>query len=205
MSPLNNSDTTSISPYDVNRILSLTSDPIKLGIILEIIRNPDITTNELKKRLNIPGSRIYYFLNQLVDNGIIEESGTEKLTKTLSRRKFRISNWFERGINSLRYEEEEGHSKVVHLFQLHFAIAILNQQVRTLEKIPDSEFDNYFRKLKLPDLEFYFLDEKTLPILKSKHKEIKAQMSSMQENGKKTLDFLKKSSHVSLFGIYPME
>ncbi|MFX1250864.1 MAG: winged helix-turn-helix transcriptional regulator [Promethearchaeota archaeon] len=205
MTSSNNSDTASISPYDVNRIVNLTSDPIKLGIILEIIRNPDVTTNELKKRLNIPGSRIYYFLNQLVDNGIIEESGTEQLTKTLSRRKFRISNWFERGINSLRYDEEEGHSKVVHLFQLHFAIAILNQQVRTLEKIPDSEFDTYFRKLDLPDLEFYFLDENTLSILKSKHKEVSTQMSSMQENGRKTIDFLKKSSYISLFGIYLIE
>ena len=56
---------------DFTEFINFIEDPIKLGIIFDLLRNTERTPLEIKKKLNIPGSRIYYYLNQLVKNNII--------------------------------------------------------------------------------------------------------------------------------------
>ncbi|MHA1974754.1 MAG: winged helix-turn-helix transcriptional regulator, partial [Candidatus Hodarchaeales archaeon] len=130
---MNNSKTlenASSSYYDVAKVFKILSDPIKLGIIFELIRRPDLSTLEIKKKLNLPGSGIYYYLNQLIENKIIEEAGVENLTSHLSRRRFKITEWFKKVISDLKYDKKRGHRKAAHLFQLQFAIMTLERQLR---------------------------------------------------------------------------
>ncbi|MHA2327808.1 MAG: winged helix-turn-helix domain-containing protein [Candidatus Hodarchaeales archaeon] len=192
--------------YDSVKILDLMSDPIKLAIIFELIRNPDSTSLEIKKKLNIPGSRIYYYLNQLVDNRVIEESDTEEVTKHLSRRKFKISEWFIDVFEELDKEFHKGeYRKAFHLFQIHFAIMVLNQQARLLEKMPESNFAEFMETLNLPYQQFFFATKDTLPIINSNHQEIHTQLHQKSKKYDTMIELIKNSSHVALFGAYALE
>lgn len=202
----NGPNSSSIQMYDSSKVIGLMSDPIKLAIILELIRNPGATSIEIKRKLNLPGSRIYYYLNQLADNQVIIESDTEKLSEHMSRRKFKISEWFIDIFEELDKEFHKGEfQKAFHLFQIHFAIMILNQQVRLLKKIPEAKFAEFMKTLNLPYQQFFFATKDTLPIINSSHQEIATQIHQKSKKYATMIDLIKNSSHIAIFGTYRLE
>ena len=46
-------------------LLELVNEPVKINLWWIILRNPGITAKELKKRVNLEGNSIYYYLTQL--------------------------------------------------------------------------------------------------------------------------------------------
>lgn len=198
--------TPGISIYDSTKIFNMMSDPNKLAIILELLRKPGATSAEIKKKLSMPGSRIYYYLNQLTDNKIIEEFETEKLTDHLSRRKFRITKWFNDVFIQLDEEfHKQGNLKISFLFQLQIMIAILTQQLRSLEKIPENEFDDYISSLNIPYQQFFFIDKESLPTVNSKHKEIQDLLFKSHEKHETMIDIIRNSTHLAIFGAFSMD
>ncbi|MFW9997420.1 MAG: hypothetical protein ACFFD4_35580, partial [Candidatus Odinarchaeota archaeon] len=156
----------------------------------------------------LASGRIYYYINQLVDDRIIEESETEKLTNHMSRRKFKITNWFIEVFAELDkafHDKERENLKAFHLFQIHFAITILTQQARLLEKIPENEFSEYINKLDLPYQQFFFADRETLPLIKNKHQETSDQIYQKHRKYKTMVELIKNSTHITIFGTYLME
>ncbi|MHA2347891.1 MAG: hypothetical protein ACXACP_14310, partial [Candidatus Hodarchaeales archaeon] len=176
------------------------------AIIFELIRNSEATSIELKKKLNIPGSRIYYYLNQLVDNRVVEESDTEEVTKHMSRRKFKVSEWFIDVFEELDKEFHKGeYQKAFHFFQINFAIMTLNQRARILENIPESQFAEHVKTLNLPYQQIFFAPKDTLPIINSKHQEFMTQLQQKTKKYETMIDIIKNSSHIALFGAYSVE
>ena len=160
--------------YDSTKIMQMMSDPNKLAIVLELLRNPGATSADIKRKLSMPGSRIYYYLNQLTENNIIEDFETEKITDYLSRRKFRITEWFSQIFIQLDKDfHKKGNLKMFFIFQLQMNIAILTQQLRSLENIPENEFDEYITSLNIPYQQSFFIDKESLSTVNSKHKEVK--------------------------------
>ncbi len=206
---MKDNDTTKISRipiYDSTKIFNLMSDPNKLAIVLELLRKPGATSAEIKRKLSMPGSRIYYYLNQLTENKIIEEFETEKLTDHLSRRKFRVSKWFNEIFIQLDEEfHKQGRLKMFFLFQLQIMIAILTQQLRSLEKIPENEFDDHISSLNIPYQQFFFIDEDSLSAVNSKHKEIKDLLFKSHERHETMVDIIRNSTHLAIFGAFSMD
>ncbi len=206
---MNDQDTTKTSGipiYDSTKILNIMNDPNKLAIVLELLRKPGATSAEIKRKLSMPGSRIYYYLNQLTDNKIIEEFETEKLTDHLSRRKFRITNWFNDIFIQLDKEfHKQGRLKMFFLFQLQIMIAILTQQLRLLEKIPENEFDDYISSLNIPYQQFFFINKESLSTVNSKHKEIKDLLFKSHERHETMVDIIRNSTHLAIFGAFSMD
>lgn len=200
------SDSPSIQMYDSAKVIELMSDPIRLAIVLELMRNPGATSIEIKSKLNLPGSRIYYYLNQLADQQVIEESDTEKLSRHMSRRKFKLNEWFIEIFEELDKEFHKGeYRKAFYLFQIHFAIMILNQQARLLEKIPEATFTETMETLNLPYQQFFFVTKDTLPIINSSHQEVMNQIHEKSKNHAKMIDLIKDASHVAIFGAYTLD
>ena len=192
--------------YDSPRIFQLMNDPNKLAIILELIRKPGATSAEIKRKLSMPGSRIYYYLNQLTDNRIIEEFETERITDHLSRRKFRITKWFNDTFIKLDEEfHKQRSSKMFFLFQLQMMIAVLTQQLRSLEKIPEHQFNDYINTLNIPYQQIFFFDTESLSTLNSKHREVKDSLFKSHEKNKTMLDIIRNSTHFAIFGAFSMD
>ena len=206
---MNNQKTTKTSGipfYDSTKILKLMSDPNKLAIVLELLRNPGATSADIKKKLSMPGSRIYYYLNQLTENNIIEDFETEQITEYLSRRKFRITEWFYQVFIQLDEEfHKKGSLKMYFIFQLQMNIAILTQQLRSLEKIPERDFNEYITSLNLPDQQFFFIDKASLSTVNSKHKEVKDLLFKSHEEQATMIDIIKNSTHSAIFGVYSLD
>ncbi|MFX1506573.1 MAG: winged helix-turn-helix transcriptional regulator [Promethearchaeota archaeon] len=206
MNDRNPSNQSDIHIYDSTKILNLMNDPNKLAIILELLRKPGATSAEIKRKLSMPGSRIYYYLNQLTDNRIIEEFETEKITEHLSRRKFRITKWFNDIFIQLDEEfHKQDSSKMFFLFQLQIMIAILTQHLRSLEKIPEHQFNDYINNLNIPYQQIFFIDKESLSKVNSKHKEVKDSLFQSHEKYKTMIDIIRNSSHFAIFGAFSLD
>ena len=122
----------------LEQLVDIVSDPIRAYLFIEIIRNADITPNDLKKRLMIKGSKIYFHLKKMEEYDIIEGSGTEEIkyhNQQLSRRKYRISSSLINILNQLGFEDfsdikQSKLFRIMNLFQLYLGIALLQQKVR---------------------------------------------------------------------------
>ena len=190
------------------KILDILSDPIKLSIVIVLIRHPDNTSSQLKKQLGLKGSRIFYFLNKLKKDQFIEEKEgkPEKRYKHLATRVFSLSPLFEEELKELQekrqfgYHIGRGHRKGFHKLQLNFAIALLERELRSLEAIPDKKF-NERQKAELTHQIVFFVEENLVSDLKKKYDAIKE--NSTVET--KFTETIKKSSHYALFGIFPMD
>jgi hypothetical protein len=195
------------SQFDAKTIFDALSDPINLAIIIELLKNPNSTPNDIKKKINLPGSRIYHFINKLIEKNFIEETETEQLTSHLTRRKFDLSEWLLNGLKSMNREEikKGGHIKSYHLFELHFAISIINGYIRKIEKIPEKKFDEYMNKLNLTHSNLFQMESDSIDFIKEKHNEVKSFIRKKEENYEDFADMLKKVSHTTLFGIFPLE
>ena len=196
------------SDYDVQQFVNLMSDPIKLAIIFELLRKPDRTPHEIKKRLNITGSRIYYYLNQLVDKKVIEESDTEKITKTMSRSKFRITNWFSdvfKAVDKEFHNNPDANSKFFHLFQLHFARMMLEQQVRVLEQVPEKSFTDLMKSQNLPFQQIFFVNDDTSAYINEKHNEISTTLFREYKKYGDMIEIIKNTNRVAIFGTYDID
>ncbi|MFX1517766.1 MAG: hypothetical protein ACFFC6_15795, partial [Promethearchaeota archaeon] len=164
------------------------------------------TSIEIKSKINLPGSRIYYYLNQLADQQIIEEADTEKLSRHMSRRKFRISEWFIKIFEELDREFHEGeYRRASHLFQIHFAIMVLNQQARLLEKMSEVKFKELMKTSNLPYQQLFFVTKDTLPIINKSHQEVMTQIYQKSMSFTSMVDLIKDSSHVAIFGAFPLD
>lgn len=199
------SSSNNISFEETEEILEMMGDPIKFSILLELFRRPNSSPLEIKKRLGIKGSRIYYYLNPLREAGLIEETETEEITSHLSRSKFKASNKFSQAINVMRHDPKFGHRKAFHTFQLNFAISLLQQQLRTLEKIPEEQFDAHVDEQALPHRQFFFVNDETLNLIKEKHEALSKVMAEAQSKQGGLIQMMTQSDYVALFGIYELE
>lgn len=117
-------------------VLKQFEDPIRMMILIKILRKPDTTSNELKKSLLIPGTKIYYYLNQLSSHNppLIYESETEKVTEHLIRRKFRVTDEFTAIFNEWIVPKKN--SQGFKLFTLYTSIALQYQRLREVKSKP---------------------------------------------------------------------
>ncbi|MCE7736951.1 MAG: hypothetical protein GPJ54_18850, partial [Candidatus Heimdallarchaeota archaeon] len=173
--------------------------------LLDLFRNLNSSALDIKKKLGVKGSRIYYYLNPLRDSGIIEESETEEITSHLSRSKFKVTNKFNEALSVMRHDPNIGHRKIFHTFQLNFAISLLQQQLRTLEKLSEEEFNKRVEELDLPHRQFFFVDQETIPLIKKQHNALEETMSNNQLRHGGLVPMMIKSTHVALFGVYKLE
>ena len=203
------SDQTSPSAYDSIKVLEMLTDPVRLGIFLHIYRHPGSSSLEVKKKMNIPGSGIYYHLNQLIDAKIVEPTEIEEVSTHLSRRKFQVAQWVVNTLEGFHTQyhqnEEKKNQKAFLLFQIYFMMTVLYQQARILENIPDSRVDQYVKSIGLPEELFFCVDQEDVPIVLSKNQEIFKEVEKKRKTPHSVLDIIRDSSHVTFFGAYPFD
>jgi len=81
----------------------------------------------------------------------------------------------------------------------------LKQQARVLEKIPEKEFDDYMNSLGLPHQQFFFVDKETLPVIRDNHQATHDQIHGKQKKHESMIELIRKSTHIALFGAYPLD
>ncbi|MFW9778179.1 MAG: hypothetical protein ACFFE8_04930 [Candidatus Heimdallarchaeota archaeon] len=146
----------------LNNIVTNLKDPIRGYIFIEVLRNPEITANELKHRMKLKGSNIYFHINKLVENNILEYTGFEEVeykSQSLSRKKIKLKDWITNElVMSNQTELSDDLVKAVYLLQLNLSVAVLNQQIRDLEQIDEKAFTESLKSGEIPLSVFSFVD-----------------------------------------------
>ncbi|OLS16709.1 MAG: hypothetical protein HeimC3_52190 [Candidatus Heimdallarchaeota archaeon LC_3] len=189
----------------VKKLLEILSNSTSAYIFVEILRHPEITAHELKKRLKIKGSKIYFHLNRLKDTRIIEETGNiEQLPNQLSRNKFSITKWLESQIKEgILCSTTRKHLRYIYLFHLHLSNAIIQNQIKNLDSLTDGEFLQYTKTTleMAPDNLLMFVDSEAASILKEN---INSGLNFCRSKYAKMdlIESLKKCEYGALTGIY---
>ena len=183
---------------DMKFVLKQFADPVRMMIIIKILRKPGITSNELKKELLIPGTKIYYYLNQLSNSKppVVYESDTERVTEHLIRRKFKITddlkdilnNYFDRKRNPIQFR----------VYALHMSIAIQYQQIRELGTSSDKD-----TKEHLPSPILMFVDDEIAQELREGIAKTFAKCLSKYRDMDR-FDAIQVCNFGAIAGIYPM-
>jgi DNA-binding PadR family transcriptional regulator len=190
-----------ISREDIENILEEISDPIKFGIIIEMLRKPDSSPLEIKKKLGIKGSRIYYYLNQLKERKLVKETVKEEVTSHLKRSKYQITSNFIEFLKMIRHDPK--HNSLYYHFQLIITRSILDTQIRILEKTPKEEYKHIVPKEELAGNALFFITETEIEqILKWR-----SQLTELikRDDGSHFNDWIGDTTHIAVLGIYAMD
>lgn len=173
-------------------------DPVRMMLLIKILRKPDITSNELKKSLLIPGTKIYYYLNQLSSSKppLIYESDKEKVTEHLTKRKFRTTEQME---NMLRtHFHPSKNPKGFQLYHLYTSIALQYQRLREIKAAVNTD------KLdRDPTSLLMFVDDEIAEELREGILEIFNKCSNKYRDFE-MLDAIRQLNFTAFAGIYPM-
>ncbi len=151
-----------LSP-EIESVLSQFEDPIKMMIFILVLRNPGITSSQLKKRLIISGTKIFYYINQLVEHNppIIYEAGAENVSEHLVRRKFNITPEIEEIMRLHLNPKQNPHG--FKLYVQYLSLALQYHKIRvTKSHIEKNRIDD------LPEDMVMFVDEDIAKELRAK-------------------------------------
>ncbi|MFX0061541.1 MAG: winged helix-turn-helix transcriptional regulator [Candidatus Hermodarchaeota archaeon] len=182
----------------------IADDPIKIGILLGIARNPNITARELKKTIQLKGTKIYHYLKKFENDGLIYSKFEDIPKKNLKQKRYYVNpDYFgEDFVLGLR----AGNLKDFMLFELSLIAGIINSQIHTLLNMDDNEFRKLTEdRVKIISV-FGFtgtLSSRVKEKYEAFYKELQEESSS--ELGKLFSERLQKATHAFFIGYLPFE
>lgn len=202
-----------ITKLEMAKTMKHFADPIRMYILLEILRLPNITSIKLNKKLYISGTNLFYHLNLLANNNppLIIESATEKITNHITRRRFKIHPEFIK-IAKEFYENLDLNKNTFNLISLYVSNAILHQQIREVKKLGNDEKGSDPKILQKSEFQLsiidnpvflMFLDEEYAKELRHGIQEVMNKCSIRYQNLTLT-EALRQCTYASIAGIYPM-
>ena len=151
----------------LNSIITVLDEPIKLSLWWTILINPRITTKELKKKLNLKGNSVYYYLNHLEELKLIESELENIPNSNLTKKKFSISNDFLKSkFNGELVEEFKDNKRDVLLFELLLMNTLLNQTIMSTKLLSEKDFTKQIHDNSIPFGELLLINEESLAEIK---------------------------------------
>lgn len=131
----------------------------RIAIFFIILREKEVTVDQLRTVLNIKGNTIYYHLNKLEDVGILSMKREPVTGTNLSRKIFYINPQF----FQLKKEPEwkvlvENKPRLAFLAEMYIAVGALVEAIRTYRTMSDDKFNEYYKEKK-PVCDVLFLKE----------------------------------------------
>ncbi|MFW9854462.1 MAG: hypothetical protein ACFFFG_05350 [Candidatus Thorarchaeota archaeon] len=189
----------------LNNIVANLKDPIRGYIFIEVLRNPEITANELKRRMKIKGSKIYFHINKLIENEILEYTGVEEVeykSQSLSRKRMRLKDWITNElVMSNQTELSDEMIKTVYILQLSLSIAVLKQQIRDLDQIDGNAFAESLKSGKIPLSVFSFVDREVVDQISSQITEL-VKMCNEKYIGRPMIEVMQECSYGVISGLF---
>lgn len=205
------------------RIEETFRDPMQVLILFKILRNPGITSKELKNELNFPGTKIYYYLDYLEgieriktkDNRVERkqvskpfiEYKTETTKNRLTRKKYFITDWTKELVNSRKffsiYTEDAKNKLWQYFLGIKISIALMNQQLREIEQFlnnKDITSQDLLEKLEsLPFSSLDFVSASTAKLFISRLKEIYDEICKLEPQ-EDLIEAMEKSEFAFIIG-----
>ena len=124
-------------------LLELVNEPVKINLWWIILRNPGITAKELKKRVNLEGNSIYYYLAQLEKLQLVDTSIEAIPNSNLSRKKYSISKYFlESRQDGIIAKELSGQEKEILLYELLMMNSLEYQTIQNIKPMSKKDFND---------------------------------------------------------------
>jgi hypothetical protein len=155
--------------------------------------------------MKLKGSKIYFHINKLIENDILEYTGIEEFeykNQNLSRKMIKLKDWI---LNELvisnKTELSDELIKIIYMLQLYLSIAVLEQQIRNLKQISGKIFTESFKTSEIPLGVFSFVDQEIV-------NQISSQITKLVENcnskyvGKPLIEVMKECSYAVISGIF---
>lgn len=124
------------SPFQLDDLIQMMTDPAKVAIWSEILRNPGITAKQLIKILKFKKTKMYYHLNALEDKKLVEVELVE-INETMSQKHYKIHHYFDIVTRDRSFLENK--PKIAILFTLNMVNTLVNIQIRRYSEMSSEE------------------------------------------------------------------
>ncbi len=188
-------------------LIDLVNDPIKISIWQEIFNNEGITAKELKKRLVLEGTSIYYHLNYLEENKLILSETHMIPNSNLSQKTYRINKELY-SLNEKTKRKEIADSfdraKDILLLKTHMIISHFQQQVRILSKTTNEEIKKLIEKDSIFINDIIYVQDKDLLEIVDKVNEVKSIMNRIRKSIHPE-EYSKNATNIIVFSTLPLK
>ncbi|MFX1255832.1 MAG: winged helix-turn-helix domain-containing protein [Promethearchaeota archaeon] len=142
-------------------------DSTRMALLFIIMRQKEVTVEDLRDLLNIKGNTIYYHLKKLEDAGIIAVK-KEPVPGTNLSRKICSTNpeFFEHKKDPTWEKIVKQNLKFAFLGEMYLAAAALMEAIRSYRSMSEGEFGRYFAEKK-PQCDVLFLKKEQFLQLQS--------------------------------------
>ena len=202
-----------LTEEEKDRLLQIFTDPVKMLIILKILKNPGITSKELKEQINLKGTNIYYYLS---DCEGVHPKTKEKLYQSLITikteetpnhfimKKYYPNKYLKDLITQYNmfdlYEDSRKNMKWKYIVNMNIGLALLQSHLRDIERKPIEEFQN---KTDVSEMISYnnvvFMQKDVYDKKKQIMKELFDSVSS-ENKIESLIQSIENSTHVFIFG-----
>ena len=197
-----------ITSEDIKKIDEAFDEPINIQIMFKVMKNPNISSKELKDALFLKGSKIYYYLNYLEEvwheekSFLISEETHDLVRKHLKVKKFTINPWFKNLLNSDQfinlYESEEETKRWHRIIFLKISISLLSLQLREFMEGTPEEVNKKISNL--PGFELMFMTKESSKFFKNKMQGIFQELCALEEQQLPIYDLISKSDFSIILG-----
>ena len=126
--------------FNESEVRELMQDPSRVGIWLEIMRNPLVTIKELEDRLLIKKTTLYYHLNKMQKTRIVLVDKENVPNSNLSINRYSINPDFVEIFSTVMYSEiSKTDPKESALFILYIFQSMIDQQIRQIMSLTPEE------------------------------------------------------------------
>ena len=203
----------SLSDDEKNRIKGIFTDPVKVLILLKILRIPGISSRELKDEVNMKGTKIYYYLSDF--EGVhpkTKESLHEPLVRVESEetqnhlimKRYYPSDYLNKLVSSHAFfdlhEDPRENFKWNYMTGVTIGVALLQSHLRDVEKKPlkDFEEESPFREM-ISYNEVTFVKKEVYEKHRDQMKQLIDSICQANEN-ESLIDSMNEATHAFIMG-----
>ena len=184
-------------------IKNLSEEPLMASIFFLIIRHPQITAKELKKKYpHLKGTSIYYYLRQLTEKNLLITESVPVKHKNLLQKRYHIN--YDLFSDDLFSDLQSGQDKNMILFQLLIVQNTINDKIQEIVNLNQENFEKLASKFVPHMISVYSMGNTSISDeLKEKFSEIHKLISqeSKKQLGKLIVDKLKGTSLIFIGNI----
>ncbi len=143
--------------FEIEKSLKVLNDSTRMALLFVILREREVSVEDLRKCLNIKGNTIYYHLKLLERTNLLSLRKESVEGTNLTRKLYSVNPKFWLMKNDPKWLEiVQKNKKSAFMIEMYLAIASLMEAIQRFRNMPEDEFQRFYLE-KNPQIDVFFM------------------------------------------------
>ena len=143
--------------FEIEKSLKVLNDSTRMALLFVILREKEVSVDDLRKSLNIKGNTIYYHLKLLERTNLLSLRKEPVKDTNLTRKLYSINSKFWQMKNDPKWAEiVQKNMKAAFMIEMYLAIASLMEAIQRFRTMSEEEF-HQFHSRNNPQVDVLFM------------------------------------------------